>query len=154
MRKERKLEHTPHTVQNPYPSSPQPSFGQPRSCRPMVQNPCPSLPLNHFQKKKKRRTEPRATRGSRADEIAHTTTPDRTTTSNPNAHHNPKSHHRIQPQIAPPHPIPNRTGLVAPQHRRDHTYDSPMPDLSLSRSTSPFPSIVNHSLFLTLSSSL
>ena len=58
---------------------------------------------------------------------------------------------RAQPQIAPPHPTLNRTSLVAPQHRRDHTHDQPMPDLSLSRSTSPFPSIVDHSLFLPLS---
>ena len=51
------------------------------------------------------------------------------------------------------------------QHRRDRStskssdpssmssdpHDPPMPDLSLSRSTSPFPSLVDHSLFLLLS---
>ena len=64
----------------------------------MVQNPSPSLPSNHFQKKK--RTEPRARRESRAGYITHTTTLDHPTASNPSAHHNPKSHHRNQPQIA------------------------------------------------------
>ena len=94
MPKERKLEHTPHTIQNPYPSSPQPSSSQPRSCHPTVQNPSPSLPSNHFQKrekkkKKKKVPNPRSWRESRADKIAHTT--------------------------------PDRTGLIAPQHWRDRT---------------------------------
>ena len=45
---------------------------------------------------------------------------------------------------------------VASQHRRDRaakivTHDPPMTDLSLSRSTCPFPSIFDHSLFLPLS---
>ena len=43
------------------------------------------------------------------------------------------------------------TTKIAPQHRRDRTYDPPMLDLSLSRSTSPFPSLIDHSLFLLLS---
>ena len=43
---------------NQAPASPtQPSFDQPRSCCPTIQNPSPSIPLNHFQRKKG--TEPR-----------------------------------------------------------------------------------------------
>ena len=59
----------------------------------------------------------------------------------------------------------HRDRTPAPQHRRDQStskssdpssmssdpHDPPMPDLSLSRSTSPFPSLVDHSLFLLLS---
>ena len=59
----------------------------------------------------------------------------------------------------------HRDRTPAPQHRRDlstskssdpssmssYPRDPPMPDLSLSRSTSPFPSLVDHSLFLLLS---
>ena len=86
LKREKELEHTPHTVQNPYPSSPQPSSSQPRSCRPTVQNPSPSLPSNHFQKKKKKKEpNPKLRRESRAGEIAHTT-PDRTTAHNPRSH--------------------------------------------------------------------
>ena len=64
-------------------------------------------------------------------------TPNRTTTPNPRLH---RSYHT---------PAPAR--LCHLKHHRDHTHDPPMPDLSLSRSTPPFPSIVNHSLFLPLS---
>ena len=42
--------------------------------------------------------------------------------------------------LASPEACPRWTGLV--------THDPPMTDLSLSRSTSPFPSICDHSLFL------
>ena len=56
---------------------------------------------------------------------------------------NSRSHHRPQPQITPVLSYPN-TDEIAP-------LDPPMPDLSLSQSTSPFPSIVDHSLFLLLS---
>ena len=108
--------------------------------------------LQTISRKKKNRTKSKKREQSRQDR----------------AHHNPRSHHRIQPQyapppqIAPPHPIPERTTapnprshyFVAPQHLQDRTHDPPMPDLSLSRSTSPFPLIVDYSLFLTLSSSL
>ena len=59
----------------------------------------------------------------------------------------------------------HRDRTPAPQHRRDLStskssdpssmsfdpHDPPMPDLSLSRSTSPFPSLVDHSLFPLLS---
>ena len=56
---------------------------------------------------------------------------------------NSRSHHRPQPQIAPVLSYPNTDEIAPP--------DPPMPDLSLSQSTSPFPSIVDHSLFLLLS---
>ena len=52
MPEERELKHTPHMVRNPYPSS-----DQPRLCHPTVQNPSPSLPSNHFQKKKKKKNQ-------------------------------------------------------------------------------------------------
>ena len=94
--------------------------------------PISKLTFKPFPKKK--RTEPRARRESRAGDIVHTTTLDRPIASNPSTHHNPRSYHRTQPQ-----------------HWQDRTHDPPMLDLSLSRSTSPFPSIVNHSLFLPLS---
>ena len=93
LKREKELEHTPHTVQNPYPSSPQPSSSQPRSCRPTVQNPSPSLPSNHFQKKKKKK--------NRTPNCEERVEPARL---------------RTQPQIAPPHTTPDHTGLIAPQH--------------------------------------
>ena len=80
---------------------------------------------------KKKKNEPR--KESRAGKIAHTTTPDRTIVSNL------RLHHHTQPQIAPFSSHPSIDEIT------------PMLDLSLSRSTSLFPSIVNHSLFLPLS---
>ena len=103
MPKERKLEHTPHTIQNPYPSSPQPSSSQPRSCHPTIQNPSPSLPSNHFQKEKKKKKKKKKNQTLDREERVKPT------------------RSRTQPQIAPPHLTPNRTGLIAPQHRRDRT---------------------------------
>ena len=64
---ERELEHTPHAVQNPSPSSGHPT----------VQNPSPSLPSNHFLKKKKKKkkvTEPRE-REREADRLNLRSTP-------------------------------------------------------------------------------
>ena len=100
MPKERKLEHTPHTIQNPYPSSPQPSSSQPRSCRPTVQNPSPSLPSNHFQKREKKKKKKNQTL-DREERVEPTRS-------------------RTQPQIALVSSHPN-TGEIAPSHLRDRT---------------------------------
>ena len=101
MPKERKLEHTPHTIQNPYPSSPQPSSSQPRSCHPTVQNPSPSLPSNHFQKREKKKKKKKYQTLDREERVEPTRL-------------------RTQPQIAPVSSHPN-TGEIAPSHLRDRT---------------------------------
>ena len=64
----------------------------------------------------------------------------------------PKKHNPI-PISANPHPpcsIHTHPISRRLKHHRDRTHDPPMPDLSLSRSTSPFPSLVDHTLFLLL----
>ena len=96
----------------------------------MIQNPSPSLPSNHFQKKK--RIEPTARRESRAGDIAHTTTLDRPIASNPSTHHNPRSHRSRRT------PAPTRS-LPWPTHVRSLSFSIYL-SLSLNcRSLSPCP---------------
>ena len=104
------------------------------------------------KKKKKKEPNPKLWRESRVGEIAHTT-PNRTDLVAP-------QHRRDHT-----HPLARSRRLkhwwdraawstieIAPQHWRDRTHDPPILDLSLSQSTSPFPSIVDHSLPPSLSS--
>ena len=87
------------------------------------------LPLNHFQTQTPEERE-RKSKKKEQSEWAKST-------------HNPRSHQsRRTPALARSHCL---------KHRRDCSHDPPMPDLSLSRSTSPFPLIVDHSPFLLLS---
>ena len=64
----------------------------------------------------------------------------------------PKKHNPIPISANPHPPCPIHTQPISRRlkHHRDRTHDPPMPDLSLSRSTSPFPSLVDHTLFLLL----
>ena len=104
------------------------------------------LPSNDFHPRKIEERE------KQQEEIAPEATPDRTTAPNPRSHRS-----RRTPAPTRSRRLKHRwdratcsTTEIAPQHRWDRTHDPPMPYLSLSQSTSPFPSIVNHSLFLPL----
>ena len=110
------------------------------------------------KKKKKKRTKPQIVKREQSRwDRAH----------NPKSHPTPNRTDLVAPQHGRDHthPLARSRRLkhwwdraawstieIAPQHWRDRTHDPPILDLSLSQSTSPFPSIVDHSLPPSLSS--
>ena len=101
----RKLEHTPHTVQNPYPSSSQPSSGQPSQALASPDRAAPRSKTHlqaYLQTISRKKKEPNQEQEERVESVrlrtpqpyitpphptpARTTTPDRTTASNPRSH--------------------------------------------------------------------
>ena len=134
MPEERELKHTPHMVRNPYPSS-----DQPRLCHPTVQNPSPSLPSNHFQKKKKKKNQTPNCE-ERAESVRSRTQPQ--ITPNPKSHRSRRTpawarSHPSTCQIAPPEALVRSRSLkhhwdCTPALARSHPWPTHTWSLSFS----------------------